>query len=422
MISKMETHLAVPDLSEIERRVLQVVARECEKYSGSLSLNMRLVEDLGIDSLEIVEVVMGLEDEFDIDIPDEAAKEFFTKASTLHTLVALTLRCWDSTKPWRNEWLDAHTTLQNGEEVPSTQLGPEAAIYREEQLYLPLGPNREGYAECLRRTDGMRCILIPSGLARLGVDLPDAHSDQTPSHTVKMSAYLIDAEPVSNAAFARFLNSIGDVSPEVVAEWCGVDEGDKRQAHLSLVREQGMWKPFDRAHRQPMILVSWFGANAYSLWAHLCDWSRYREDQSSHLPSEAQWEYAASGGIQVQSNLAVGSDARVAQHTVAPNIEPTHCRRRTISERLGMSSFGLHHMAGNVWQWCRDWYSPDFYRQPEATEPNPQNKVDTGIRSERGGSWVGPAALSVPWYRRGRPPAARGRCLGFRCATRGIPI
>jgi len=86
-----------------------------------------------------------------------------------------------------------------------------------------------------------------------------------------------------------------------------------------------------------------------------------------------------------------------------------------VNEPLGVSQFGLHHMAGNIWQWCRDWYDAAFYQRAEATAANPVNRTPTQVRSERGGSWVGPAELCRSSYRRGRPIAARGRCLGFRC-------
>jgi formylglycine-generating enzyme required for sulfatase activity len=86
-----------------------------------------------------------------------------------------------------------------------------------------------------------------------------------------------------------------------------------------------------------------------------------------------------------------------------------------VQTRLGISPFGLHHMAGNVWQWCADWYAADFYSRAAASQSNPLNSWATGIRCERGGSWIGPEDLARSSYRRGRPPAARGRCLGFRC-------
>ena len=165
-----------------------------------------------------------------------------------------------------------------------------------------------------------------------------------------------------------------------------------------------------------MILVSWYGSVAYSLWANRREWRGYRE--GGLLPTEAQWEYAARGPASrrfpwgddpvTPDRALVGLHrARTAYAWILPLAE--------VQARLGVSPFGLHHMAGNVWQWCADWYAADFYSRAEASESNPLNSCPTGIRCERGGSWIGPADLARSSYRRGRPPAARGRCLGFRC-------
>ncbi len=421
----------VPAQWEIEWRVLKVTAQQCDVDTNSLSPDSRLLEDLGIDSLEVVELIMGLEEEFDVSIRDDAAQQFFTKTPvTLRLLAVLVRQRWGTGTPVRNNWRTQKKLPSPREEVPFTQLGPAPVEERRGPLYEPLGPNREGYQEYRRQTDGMRCVLIPTGLAQLGTDSPDALADQRPAHTVHITEFLMDAEPVSHVAYCRFINSVGDVPPAVLAEWCGVADSDKRRSQFALHRDRRGWKPMSGTDRQPMILVSWYGANAYSLWVHGLDWRLYRDvgtvpdGGSCHLPSEAQWEYAARGGNAANppTELAsvVTANARVAQHTQGVNYQVDTLPSASVSERLGMSPFGLHHMAGNVWQWCSDWYTPDFYQQPEALLPDPKHVVATGIRSERGGSWVGPPELAYPWYRRGRPPEARGRCLGFRCVGRSI--
>ena len=172
------------------------------------------------------------------------------------------------------------------------------------------------------------------------------------------------------------------------------------------------------AERQPMVLVSWFGAAAYSLWAHGRDWRMFRTECC--LPSEAQWEYAARGP---RSKRYPWGDADCTGDLALTDLHrarvryPDRLPLAEVHERLGISPFGVQHMAGNVWNWCADWYAPDFYQQPGSRLPNPQQAQPTGIRSERGGSWVGPANLARSSFRRGRPPRAIGRCLGFRCAV-----
>lgn len=175
------------------------------------------------------------------------------------------------------------------------------------------------------------------------------------------------------------------------------------------------------AETWPMMLVSWFGADAYAAWASLRDWRDYRRDDAGAclLPAEAQWECAARSpeprdhpsGDLVQSAPRVGCHRPGELYSLATlPPKPTHVP-------AGVSLFGLNHMAGNVWQWWRDTCDPGFYSTDAALQSNPAKVGNFALNSERGGSWVGPPGLARSSYRRGRLPMARGRCPGFRCVT-----
>ncbi len=306
--------------------------------------------------------------------------------------------------------------------MPFTQLG--GVLTREEgckgDLYDRLADNDQGFPQFRRRTDGMRCILLPAAKVEVGSDADGALPDQQPKHFARISEFLIDAEPVSTTAFARFLNSVG-AGPQgldiaTVFEWCGVTDDDRRSRHFQFEKRDGQWLPQTGTERQPVVLVSWYGAAAYSLWANRRQWRDGKS--SSFLPSEAQWEYAARGRTSRQfpwgDSPATMNHAHVGLHTAGTSYDAL-LPLADVNARIATSPFGLLHMAGNVWNWCADWYSPQFYASAEAQRDNPVNLRPTGIRSERGGSWIGPAELAKSSYRRGRPPHARGRCLGFRC-------
>jgi sulfatase modifying factor 1 len=82
---------------------------------------------------------------------------------------------------------------------------------------------------------------------------------------------------------------------------------------------------------------------------------------------------------------------RYGQHRRGATFRADTLPMADVNSALGMSPFGLHHMAGNVWQWCRDRYDEGFYATPNASQANPINLTPTKVRSERGGSWIGPA-------------------------------
>jgi sulfatase modifying factor 1 len=436
-----ETCADRPAAWEVEWRVIDVACEVAQLDRAVVTPDATLLDDLGLDSMAVVEFVMGLEEAFDVTLPDDVVSGFFSRGpTTLRTVAQMVLHRWGTGAAVRECWRATPLPLPPVASTPFTQLGGCLAPgdWLVGPLYAPLGINREGYVELRRRTDGMRCVLIPEAEVRIGPADPEALPDQQPSHRVHVREFLIDAEPVSCASFARFLNSVGTVAASVLAEWCGVADRDARKAQFPLRRAGAIWQPIRVTARLPMILVSWYGANAYSLWANCCDWRAYRGDEKcmpelegnvvqvppagcrlSCLPSEAEWEYAARGTEPRRypwgDEVPTLDRARVAQHVAGATYAADALPAAEVSERLGMSPFGVHHMAGNVWQWCRDWYAPEFYHRPEASAPDAENACPTGVRSERGGSWVGPGELACSSYRRGRPPQARGRCLGFRC-------
>lgn len=427
-----KTHLNLP---QVEQLVCDIASEQLGIPREKISPNDRLIEDLQCDSLDAVELLMELEDEFDVTIPNDSSnwayKCVFTRQPfRLSDLAELIYLQQGSGSPPRKLWRrhDARRTAgieRPGGSIPFTQLGGrwEGTTSGKASLFEPLEADSP-YRQYRRRSDGMRCIELPSASVEVGSDLPDALSDERPQHVVNLDSFLIDAEPVSTTAFCRFLNSIGSMGQEVLTDWFDLQPDDDRREHV-LIQDTGSgWSPLAGSEKRPMVLVSWFGANAYSLWANGYDWTDYRDEGRaaiSFLPSEAQWEYAARGacfqpypwGDDSPSNELMVYGLHRRSVTYSADTLPL----ANVNDPLGMSPFGLHHMAGNVWQWCRDWYDEQFYSKPDASKPNVVNRTPTLVRSERGGSWIGSAELCRNSYRRGRPPTARGRCLGFRCVS-----
>lgn len=410
----------MPPLEELEAAVCNVVAEQTGIARDRLRLDSRLIEDLHIDSLDLVELTLALEDRFGVSIPDDSARlPFVTGSVTIGDLARIVEHQWGTGTPPRDGWFASVMTREQPSSNHFTQLAeqPRRTVRPGTDLHERIAPTKEGLPQFRRSTDGMRCVLLPEARVELGSDAPDALPDQRPLHRAQLSSFLMDAEPVSTTAYCAFLNSV-EVSAAQRDQWCGVGEDDRRRRHFQLAGSGEAWRPRPGTERQPMILASWSGANAYSRWANGREPSPDDPQAVSFLPSEAQWEYAARGTTYQRfpwgAAPCTSEWALVGLHrgrTRYGDVLPL----ADVSTPLGVSPWGVHHMAGNVWNWCRDWYAPEFHHSTHARENNPVNLTATGIRSERGGSWVGPSELALVSYRRGRPPHARGRCLGFRC-------
>jgi acyl carrier protein len=413
-----------PPLWELEERVITVACNHLQIRRDEVMPNSRIVEDLGCDSLDFVELIMAIEEEFAVTLSDEEAPKVFTSSATVGMIAGWVIQRWNCPPEDRKQWKRAPVLLPQADAVPFTQYGPDPMrnSHWTSPLYRTMEPNREGFRQVQRLTDGMRCVLIPEAEVWIGCDGPSMAQDQRPVHRVHLNAFIIDAEPVSCVAYARFLNTVGPVEASILEEWCAVEAKDHRRDQFPLRKTRKGWFPVPGMDEQPMILVSWLGVNAYALWAHQQDWKAYRTDTPCFLPTEAQWEYAARGP-EAASHPYNGQNQEdpscrmgvTGKHRAGTDYTASTFPAARVCERRGMSPFGLHHMGGNVWQWCRDCYDPNFYSQADAGGVNPVSRQPTGIRSERGGSWVGPEILASPTYRRGRPPAMKGRCLGFRC-------
>jgi len=415
-------------LEEIEQRVCDIAAEQLGLKRATVTPNARIIEDLHCDSLDLIELMMAMEDSFLVTLPTSPPNSIYKavfvrspiRLADFAELIYLQQGRGGPVRGWRRQ----PPAPISGPTIPFSQLGGlwKPSQFKRDAFLTPL--ESDDVAHFRRLTDGMRCIRIPAADVEIGSEGDDSLPDERPLHVVGLDSFLIDAEPVSTTAYCRFLNSV-DATSQNLADWFVLDPHDGRAEHMLIILAESDWLPVAGAERWPMVLVSWYGANAYSLWANRRDWRDYRAEpqdaQGSFLPSEAQCEYAARGARQQAfpgGDHEPGPDEmRFGQHRQAATYNVEELPLAAVNEQLGMSPFGLHHMAGNVWQWCRDWYDPDFYHSPWATARNACNSNPTDIRSERGGSWVGPASLCRSSHRRGRNPIARGRCLGFRCIT-----
>jgi formylglycine-generating enzyme required for sulfatase activity len=223
--------------------------------------------------------------------------------------------------------------------------------------------------------DGQPYVWIPPGEFLMGAspDNKEAYPDEKPLHRVEITrGFWIGQTPVTVDAYRRFVTVTKGQMPKEPS--------------------------FAQTGRHPVVNVDWNAAAAYCQWA------------GGHLPSEAEWEYAARAGNasprygQLEKIAWFDKNAGGATHPVA-QLEP--------------NAYGLCDTLGNVWEWCSDWFADSYYKTSPPKDPRGPDKGTS--RSLRGGSWYDFAWDARVSFRSRNHPGFRDNNLGFRCVREVIP-
>lgn len=214
--------------------------------------------------------------------------------------------------------------------------------------------------------------------------------DERPRHQILLSSYALDIHPVTNEQFVRFLQVMGGEKDANNQDIIQLKESRIKRHSGKLVIESGYAK-------HPVIGVSWYGAIAYAKWV------------GKRLPTEAEWEIAAYGGQED------------AIYPTGPAIERTQANffssDTMVVKSYPANGYGLYDMAGNVYEWCQDWYDYNYYEVSQQEPENPQGPLQGVFRVLRGGCWKSLKEDMRCAHRHRNNPGLVNRTYGFRCAT-----
>ena len=255
-------------------------------------------------------------------------------------------------------------------------------------------------------------------------------ADDYPRHLVELQGYCIGKYPVTIREFACFVQETGYVTTAEQEGWSRASIWQKNTL-TNFLKVGGNWmqdvygKPLsDDMASHPVVFVSWHDAQAYCRWLSEKTGKRYR------LPTEAEWEYAAIGGHAAVSRDENGNIQRQYTYAGSDNLEEVGWHFEKFKGRpnngystqqvglLEPNELGLYDMSGNVWEWCSDRYSEDYYQHFE-NEPavNPQGlEAESDGRVLRGGSWNNNQDNSRVSIRNRNNPNNRNNNNGFRLA------
>jgi formylglycine-generating enzyme required for sulfatase activity len=274
-------------------------------------------------------------------------------------------------------------------------------------LFLPNMVSSAELPKVITGKDRSEMVLIPGGDFDMGSEEEDLKII-APKHTVHVDDFYMDRYEVNNKQFAEFLTEVKPSEGEKGLRWNWIilrsDLSESERSSMwptEIIYENNKYKAFQGFEMYPALTVSWDAAEAY------CEWAGKR------LPTEAEWEKAARGGLERKiypwgdeiPTSGVNFDQRWRLNSEpSPTVPVGHYRA---------NGYGLYNIAGNVWEWCSDWYDPKYFKK--SPKNNPQGP-ETGFQKVlRGGSWFNNRTGIRVAIRNWAPPNSTNEDVGFRC-------
>ena len=246
---------------------------------------------------------------------------------------------------------------------------------------------------------------IPAGDFLMGA--ADGDPDERPVHRVRVREFFIGRFPVTNDAYARFIRATGHPAPGV--RGLPLVARGEREALFGEFAAPYVWhnnEPPAGHGNHPVVLVTHDDAIAY------CGWLSVMLGRPVRLPTEAEWERAARGGVDgTRYPWGDGIDPSHCNYLSDPSAKKNRGTRPTGT--YSANAYGLCDVIGNVWEWIADWYGPEYYSESDADDP--QGPSAGSLRIIRGGSWVtDDIAMMRCACRHSVPPDTYAYSIGFR--------
>ena len=246
----------------------------------------------------------------------------------------------------------------------------------------------------------LEMIAIQGGSFMMGSE--DGGSDEKPVHEVTVSDFYMGKYELTIAEYLVFCKETDSNYPEWLEKGneYNIHENGKKKDYY---KKRGMQESNEN---HPITGVSWDNVVAY------CEWLSKKTGKTYRLPTEAEWEYAAGGGVETHgraslkyasnndrlSSVNLHGDRASLKYAGSNNIDEVAWYDENSDNKtheVGTkkpNALGLYDMSGNVWEWCQDWFDEDYYKN--SPKKNPQGAENGESRVLRGGSWLSCAADS----------------------------